>query len=378
MLSLFQNYWWLLISILAAAFVALTFVQGGQSLLQSLRMGEERTLAINALGRKWELTFTTLVVFGGAFFAAFPLFYATSFGGAHALWLFILFSYIIQAFSYEFRRKKGNLYGTDFYDCLLMLNGALGIILPGIAVGSMIFGNSFTIKLANLTLPNSPEIVIWGTQWGGLEAIANWRCVALGLALFFLSRMTAAMYLMNTVEGPADMFQRLRRRAQTSGFIFVPLFLIFLAAMLMSPAYVTAPGGEIELRAFGYLANFASMWWASLTFLIGTIAVLGALMGIVVNKQFKGGFRLSFFGTMLVVASLFWIIGYGGTAYYPSVSDMQSSLTLANSSSSLFTLQVMSVVSIILPFVIAYIVYVWRRMGRTPISLQSLLNENNY
>ncbi len=378
MLSFLQNYWWLLISILAASFVALTFVQGGQSLLQSLRVGLERSLVINALGRKWELTFTTLVVFGGAFFAAFPLFYATSFGGARALWLLILFSYIIQAFSYEFRRKRGNLYGTEFYDCLLMINGALGIILPGIAVGSMIFGSPFSIHLNHLTQPGHPEIVTWGTAWAGLEALTNWRCVVLGLALFFLSRMTAAMYLMNTVEGPSDMFQRLRRRAQTSGFIFVPLFLIFLAAVLIAPSCVTSPDGTMQLRPFGYLTNFASMWWASLVFLIGTVAVLGALMGILVNKQFRGGFRLSFFGTMLVVASLFWIIGYGGTAYYPSTTNLASSLTIANSSSSLFTLQVMSIVSLIIPFVVAYIAYVWLRMSRTPISLETLTTENNY
>ncbi len=375
MITCFQNYWWLLISVLGAALVCLLFVQGGQTLLPCLKTAENKRLAINALGRKWELTYTTLVVFGAGFFASFPLFYSTSFGGAWALWMLILFSFVIQAASYEFRRKRGNLYGTGFYDTLLFLNGSLGCILLGVAVGTMIFGAEFSINKVNITEPGSPVISNWDTPYNGLEALTDWRCLLLGFAILFLARMNGALFLMQASRGDAAYVAKLRRLAMVSGLVFVPLIVLFLVMVLLQPTLVSTPDGFV-VREYGYLQNYLHYWWAAVALLLGVVAVLVSLFSVIVNKPLRGAFFVSGAGTLLVVISLFWVMGYGDTAYFPSLSDPQSSLTIANSSSSLFTLRTMTYVSGILPVVIAYIAYVWHKMGR--VTPDSLNKENEY
>lgn len=377
MITCYQNYWWFLISVLGAALVFLLFVQGGQTLLPGLGNNENKRLAINALGRKWELTYTTLVVFGAGFFASFPLFYSTSFGGAWALWMLILFSFVIQAASYEFRRKRGNLYGTGFYDTLLFLNGSLGCILLGVAVATMIFGAEFNINKVNLTDPAAPVISTWANSLHGLEALADWRCLLLGFAILFLARMNGAFFLMLSTDGSEAYRAKLRRIASVSGLIFVPLIVLFLIMVLLQPTLVQTPEGFVS-RDYGYLMNYLEMWWAALALLVGVVCVLVALFCVLVKKPLRYGFWLSGIGTALVVMSLFWVMGYGSTAYFPSLADPQASLTLANSSSSLFTLRTMTWVSAVLPIVIAYIAYVWLSMGRRPISDADLNSEGEY
>lgn len=377
MITCFQNYWWLLISVLGAALVFLLFVQGGQTLLPCLGNNENKRLAVNALGRKWELTYTTLVVFGAGFFASFPLFYSTSFGGAWALWMLILFSFVIQAASYEFRRKRGNLYGTGFYDTLLFLNGSLGCILLGVAVGTMIFGAEFNINKVNITDPSAPIISTWANSLHGLEALGDWRCLLLGFAILFLARMNGAFFLMLSTDGSEAYRAKLRRIASVSGLIFVPLIVLFLIMVLLQSSLVQTSEGFVS-RQYGYLMNYLEMWWAAVALLVGVVCVLVALFCALVKKPLRYGFWLSGVGTVLVVMSLFWVMGYNSTAYFPSLADPQASLTLANSSSSLFTLRTMTWVSAVLPIVIAYIAYVWHSMGRRPINATDLSNEGEY
>ena len=368
MITSLQNYWWFLISLLGGLLVFLLFVQGGQTMLLGISRESDRRLMVNVLGRKWELTFTTLVVFGGAFFASFPLFYSTSFGGAYWLWMLILFSFVVQAFSYEFRT----------YDVLLFLNGCLGCVLLGVAVGTMIFGAQFTVNRASILDPQNPVISTWSTPFHGLEAIADWRCLLLGLVILMLARIEGAVYMLDNTSGDAELRRKLTRHVLVSALFFVPLFLTFLVVMLMAPAYVADAQGEISEVAYGYLKNFTDMWWASLALIVGVILVLWGLMGVLIRSTFAHGSWYIGIGTVLVVMSLFWVIGYGGTSYYPSLTDMQSSLTLANSSSSEFTLKVMSWVSLVIPFVVAYIAYVWWRMGRKPLTVETLNDSDEY
>ena len=363
-----QNYWWFLISVLAAALVFMLFVQGGQSMLLGVRREGDRSMIVNALGRKWELTFTTLVVFGGAFFASFPLFYSTSFGGAYWLWMLILFSFVVQAFSYEFRRKRGNLYGVRVYDFLLFLNGIFGCFLLGVAVATMIFGAEFTIDRQNILDPANPVISTWANPSNGLEALANPKCLLLGLVVLLLARIEGAMFRLDNPAGDAPRRRRLTRQVLVNSVLFVPLFLVFLALLLMAPAYVADADGTIHLVANGYLNNFVDMWWAALALIVGVILVLTAIVGVVIRPKFDHAMLLIGAGTILVIMSLFWVMGYNSTSYYPSLADMQSSLTLANSSSSPFTLEAMAYASLVIPVVAAYIAYVWRRMTSRPVT----------
>lgn len=367
-LSFYQNYWWMLISLLAALLVFMLFVQGGQSMLLGMRRAEDRNLAVNALGRKWELTFTTLVVFGGAFFASFPQFYSTSFGGAYWLWMLILFSFVVQAFSYEFRRKQGNLYGTRTYDVLLFINGLFGSLLLGVAVGTMIFGAEFTVNRENLLDPQNPAITTWANPLHGLEALANIKCLCLGVVILLLARIEGAIFLLDNTAGDSTLRRRLTRQVMANALLFVPLFLVFLVVLLMSPAYVADADGVISKVANGYLNNFVEMWWAAVTLLIGVVLVLWAIVGVLIRANFSGATWLIGGGTVLVVMSLFWVIGYNSTSFYPSLTDMQSSLTLANSSSSEFTLKTMSWASLVLPVVVAYIAYAWHRLTSRPLT----------
>lgn len=364
----FQQYWWLIISILGALLVFFLFVQGGQTMFLGTRDAVARQMMVNSIGRKWELTFTTLVTFGGAFFASFPLFYSTSFGGAYWLWMLILLSFIIQAVSYEFRRKPGNIFGTRFYDTLLFINGSVGCILLGVAVGTMFFGGEFSIVKTNILDPGAPVISQWASSHG-LEAIGDWRNLLLGLVVLFLARMQAGFYFLNNLADDDDVTSRARRETIINGGIFVVLFLVFIAVLFTTTGYAYDPAtGIITADSYRYLFNLIDLWWFGALFLIGVLMVLYALFRMLFKPGWRSGIWFSGIGTVLVILSLFAILGYNNTVYLPSLTDLQSSLTIANSSSTLFTLKTMSIVSILVPFVIAYIAYVWRKMDATPIT----------
>jgi cytochrome d ubiquinol oxidase subunit II len=375
-LQLLQAYWWLLISVLGAALVFMLFVQGGQSMLRCGLTEHSRQLIVNSLGRKWELTFTSLVVFGGAFFASFPLFYSTSFGGAYWLWMLILISFVLQAVSYEFRRKNGNLYGTATYDAFLMFNGLVGCVLLGVAVATFFFGGDFTITKTNILDGGTPVISQWASTHG-LEAIADWRCLLLGVAVFFLARTQAAIYFVNNIRDSHDFEKSLRRKALINGLIFAVLFVAFVVVLLLASGVQADEAGKLHSVEFLYLKNLLSMWWLAIIFVVGVVMVLYAIFRTALSSVWRSGIWFSGIGTVLVVVVLFALAGYNSTAYLPSVSDINSSLTIANSSSSLFTLRVMSIVSIITPFVIAYIAYVWYKMNATPISQDELDSQSH-
>lgn len=367
-LEYLQNYWWVIISVLGGILVFLLFVQGGQSMLFTARSEQRRDLIVNCMGKKWELTFTTLVTFGGAFFASFPMFYSTSFGGAYWLWILILFSFIVQAVSYEYRRKAGNVYGTKTYDTFLMINGFVGCILLGVAVAIFFFGGEFTVNRGSLLDGSSPVISRWAPSHG-FEAIFNWRNLTLGVAVFFLARMQAALFMMNNITGDDEFFAVLKNKALVNGGIFVVFFLWFLTMVCLADGYAvhTAPNGsEVFTEApFKYFFNFVDCWWIGVTLLIGVVLVLYGLLRSVLATHWTKGIWCTGIGTFLAVVALFWCAGFNGTAFYPSTLDPQSSLTIRNASSSEFTLATMSYVSIAIPFVMAYIAYVWRSMGRT-------------
>ena len=376
----YQHYWWILISLLGALLVFLLFVQGGQTLFSAVaKKPIEKTMLVNSLGRKWEFTFTTLVVFGGAFFASFPLFYSTSFGGAYWLWMAILFSFIIQAVSYEYRSKKGNLLGTKVYDIFLLINGFVGIILLGIAVGTFFTGADFRIDKNNLMDVSMPVISTWQNPSHGLEAIVDWRNLLLGVTVFFLARVQASLYFMNNIDDDT-IYIRCRRQVLYNAIPFVVLFLTFVAVTLLSDGYEFADGSsEIYVRPYKYFFNLVEMPWVAVLFLAGVASVLYAIIRAAFATKWRLGIWFSGIGTVLVVLSLFFLAGYNNTPYYPSATDMQSSLTIYNSSSSLFTLEVMSVVSLLLPFVLGYIFYAWRAMDRAPITeLEMESGEHKY
>ncbi len=380
-LAYLQNYWWLLISVLGAVLVFLLFVQGGQSMLLSLSKEDDRTVAVNLLGRKWELTFTTLVVFGGAFFASFPLFYSTSFGGAYWLWMLILLSFVLQAVSYEFRRKPGNLLGRRTYDTFLFINGCMGCILLGVAVAMFFFGAEFTVVKTNILDTGAPVISQW-TPTHGLEAIFCWKNLVLGVTVLFLARTQACLYMINRVDSSTGFYAGLRNRVLINGGIFVVFFLAFVALLLtasgqtiIEDAYGTR---TVEIVDFKYLHNYLTLWWAALALVVGVVLVLYALIRTVASPKFHSGIWYCGIGTILVVLSLFWVAGYADTAFYPSLLDPQSSLTIRNSSSSEFTLKTMSIVSIIIPFVAAYIIYAWRSMDKKKINSEELTTDHHY
>lgn len=376
----YQQYWWFLISLLGAILVFLLFVQGGQSLLATMGKTEiEKSMMVNSLGRKWEFTFTTLVVFGGAFFASFPLFYSTSFGGAYWLWMAILFSFIIQAVSYEYRSKSGNFLGKKTYDAFLFVNGVVGPLLLGVAVGTFFTGADFVVDKANLTTPGAPVISSWTNDWHGLEALLDVRNLLLGITVLLLARTQGALYFMNNIKDDT-LFERARKQVLVNGIVFVLFFLSFVAATLLATGYETNPlTGEVFTRPYKYFYNLIEMPWVAGLFLVGVVLVLYALIRSVFGQHFTRGIWFSGIGTVLVVLSLFFIAGYNHTPYYPSAADMQSSLTICNSSSSLFTLKTMSVVSLLIPFVLAYIVYVWRAMDKKPITSSEMeSNEHKY
>ncbi len=362
-----QQYWWVLISVLGALFVFLTFVQGGQTLIYSIGKTEkEKTVLLNTLGRKWEFTFTTLVTFGGAFFASFPLFYATSFGGAYWVWLLILAAFIIQAVSYEFRKKPGNLLGAKTYEIFLFLNGLLGTILIGTAVGTFFNGAEFSL--------NEMNQVAWQNPARGLEAVLTFHNVALGLSVFFLARVLGLLYFVFTVDQEA-IVARSRKHLLYNAIPFLLFFLYFVAALFLKEGFAVNPGtDEVFMEKYKYLHNLLQMPFNMALFLLG---VAGVLWGIILTVFLKGnnGFWFAGTGTVFTVFALFVLAGFNNTAFYPSGYDLQSSLTIQNACSSKFTLVAMSYVSLLIPFVLAYIVYFWRAMNRKKITEEEIEGE---
>ena len=368
-----QSYWWFLISLLGAILVFLLFVQGGQTLLSMEKNELRRTMLVNSIGRKWEFTFTTLVVFGGAFFASFPLFYSTSFGGAYWLWMLILIGFVLQAVSYEYRKKKGNIFGTRIYDLFLALNGSVSTILLGVAVAMFFFGGEFTINKSNILDSQAPVISSWASTHG-LEAIFNLKNLLLGFTVLFLARTQALLYFINSIDDNI-IHEKSATALIGNGAIFVILFLSFMAVLLTGNGYqsVTINGVETFVSTpYKYWNNFIEMWWVLVLFLIGVVLVLYAIIRTAFSKNYKCGIWFSGIGTVLVVLSLFFIAGYNGTAYYPSITDPSSSLSIRNSSSSEFTLTTMSWVSLIIPFVLAYIIYAWRAINKKPITAKEM------
>lgn len=374
-MELLQSYWWLLISILGGALVFLLFVQGGQSMLLECSRDTAKNLIVNAVGRKWELTFTTLVVFGGAFFASFPLFYSTSFGGAYWLWMAILFSFVIQAVSFEFRRKKGNLFGTGFYDTLLLINGIFGCVLLGVAVGTLFFGAHFTVTRGNIIDAGSPVISVWAPTHG-LEAL-TWKNLLVGVVIFLLARTNASLYFLNAVDGGKEFNASIRGRAILNGALFVIFFLGLLAVYFTSTGYMDVAGEIIEVP-YAYAHNIIKLWWLLAALAIGVILVLYGYIKTLVIPDYRHGIWWTGAGTIIAIVALLCNIGLNGMCYMPSLTDTQSSLSLANSSSTEFTLTVMSWVSLIIPFVIAYIWIVWRKMNAKPLTSAEVNSSHSY
>ena len=373
-----QHYWWFIVSLLGAILVFLLFVQGGNSLVYSLgRTEQERRMIMNSTGRKWEFTFTTLVTFGGAFFASFPLFYSTSFGGAYWLWMIILFSFVLQAVSYEFQSKEGNLLGKKAYRAFLIANGIIGPLLLGGAVAPFFTGSEFLINKGNMTNELMPVISQWANGWHGLDALANPWNLVLGLAVFFLARVLGILYIMNNV---ADENLRSRGSVQLVGnaACFVLLFVIFLIYVVLKEGYAVDPAtGVISMEPYKYLHNLLDMWYVLIALLVGVVLVLYGIVRTVVSKTYIQGIWPVGIGVVVTVLSLLLCAGWNHTAYYPSTADLQSSLSITNSSSSLFTLRTMAYVSVLVPFVLAYIVYAWRSIDRKKIDADELKQEEH-
>ena len=370
-----QNYWWFLISLLGGLLVFLLFVQGGQSMIFTLgKNEEEKKLIVNALGRKWEYTFTTLVTFGGAFFASFPLFYSTSFGGAYWVWMVILFSFVLQAVSYEFQSKPGNVLGTRTYRVFLLINGIVGTLVLGVAVATFFTGSEFAVGKGNIAGLGVSGLVIsqWQNPLLGLEALFNLRNWCLGLAVVFLARTLAALFFVNRLNHDA-LVERSRKEVLYNGAPFVVFFLAFFIWTLLSEGFAVNPDTqEIFKEPYKYFHNLIEMPVVAAILLLGVVAVLWGIAATLVKKSFNKGIWFAGTGTVLTVTMLFCLVGYNNTAYYPSTVDLQSSLTVQNSSSSEFTLTAMSVVSLIVPGVLAYIFYAWRALEKKKLGARRI------
>ncbi len=364
-----QQYWWVIISLLASLLVFLMFVQGGQTLLFTLgKKPMQKTMLVNALGRKWEFTFTTLVTFGGAFFASFPLFYSTSFGGAYWVWMAILFCFIIQAIAYEFRSKPDNFLGQKTYDVFLFINGALGTILIGTAVGTFFNGATFSVNEMNLSR--------WETGAYGLEAVLNWHNVALGLTVFFLARLLGIMYFIRNIEDE-ELVKKARKYLPYNAIPFLVFFLAFAIRLLLMKGFAYDPDTYmVSMEPFKYLHNFLAMPLVLILFVIGVVLVLFSLYKAIFSDGVKP-FYFGSAGTILVVFSLFLVAGLNQTCYYPSIYDLQSSLHIENSSSSRYTLTAMSYVSLLSPLVIGYVYLAWSAINKKKIDPEEMENESH-
>ena len=386
--ELLQSYWWFLVSLLGALLVFLMFVQGANTLIFCLgKTEEERRLIINSTGRKWEFTFTTLVTFGGAFFASFPLFYSTSFGGAYWLWMIILFSFVIQAVSYEFQNKIGNFLGPKTFQICLIINGIVGPLLLGGAVATFFNGSNFLIDKGNITNGLQPVISRWANASHGLDALLDPWNVVLGLAVLMLARILGMLYIKNNIEHQ-QIQERCTRQLPWNALIFLLFFLPFLIRLMIKDGFSTAAGagmsaaaeagmnaasaGGITIESMKYLHNLLEMPILSALLLIGIVLVLFGIYKSSRSVQYRKGIWFTGIGTVLTVLVLLLIAGWNHTAYYPSNIDLQSSLTLANSCSSEFTLRTMAIVSLLIPFVLAYIVFAWRAIDRKRITQEEI------
>lgn len=381
-----QEYWWVIISLLGALLVFLLFVQGGQTLIYKLgKTEDERNIIVNSLGRKWEFTFTTLVTFGGAFFASFPLFYSTSFGGAYWVWMIILFAFIIQAVSYEYRRKPNNFLGTKTYEVFLYINGLLATVLLGVVVSTLFTGSAFSVdkmNLLDLTSEKMPVISSWETPYHGLEAmwtlehLAFLQNLALGLAVFFLSRVLALLYFQRNIDHD-KIINRTRKCLKINAVLFLFFFLFWLIRLMLLDGFAVNPDTkEIYLEPYKYLHNLLERPMILVFLLTGVVLVLFGLFHSIFKKKDKG-IWFTGSGTVLTVLALFFTAGFNHTAYYPSTFDLQSSLTVENSSSSRFTLTVMAYVSLMVPFVLAYIIYAWRKMDKNKITSEEINSDSH-
>ncbi len=370
-----QQYWWFLVSLLGALLVFLMFVQGANSCLRSLGWTEEgKRLVVNSTGRKWEFTFTTLVTFGGAFFASFPLFYSTSFGGAYWLWMIILFSFVLQAVSYEFQNKLGNLLGPKTFQFFLVLNGILGPLLLGGAVATFFEGSNFIVAKDNMidATAITPIISRWANASHGLDALLNPWVLVFGLAVVCLARVLGILYVMNNVNDE-DIRSRGSARLIGAATPFVILFVAYLIHLLEKDGYAYDPAtGVIFMEPLKYLHNFLDMWYLTIVLLVGVVLVLFGIGKTVFSKNYYKGIWPAGIGTVLVVLVLLLCAGWNNTAYYPSTADLQSSLTIQNSCSSEFTLRTMAIVSLFIPFVLAYIIYAWRSIDKKKLDKKEI------
>ena len=375
-----QHYWCFVVALLGALLVFLLFVQGANSCIRSLGWTEEgRRLVLNSTGRKWEFTFTTLVTFGGAFFASYPLFYSTSFGGAYWLWMIILFTFVVQAVSYEFQNKLGNFLGPKTFQWGLILNGLLGPLLLGGAVATFFEGSNFIIAKENLvdTGAVTPIISRWANASHGLDALLNPWVLVFGLAVMFLARVLGILYVMNNVNDE-DIRSRGSVRLLGNAVPFVILFVAYLAHLLLKDGYAYNDEGVIFMEPYKYLNNLLDMWYLTIILLIGVVLVLFGIGKTVWSKDYNSGIWPAGIGTVLTVLALLLCSAWNHTAYYPSTADLQSSLTMANSSSSEFTLRTMFYVSLLVPFVLAYIVYAWRAIDRKKLDKEEIQSDHAY
>ena len=372
-----QHYWWFIISLLGALLVFLLFVQGANSMIFQLgKTEEERRMLINSTGRKWEFTFTTLVTFGGAFFASFPLFYSTSFGGAYWVWVLILFTFIIQAISYEFQNKAGNLLGVRTFQTGLIINGILGPLLLGGAVATFFTGSNFIVEKGNITDFMQPVISHWANGSRGLDVLLNPWVVIFGISVVFLARILGTLYINNNVND--DIIRgRVRKQLLVNTVLFLLFFLPFLIVTLVGEGYAVNEAGVIVMEPMKYLNNLLAMWPLAIILLVGVVLLLFGIIKTVLKPEYVRGIWPAGIGVVLVVLVLFLIAGWNNTAYYPSTADLQSSLTLQNSSSSEFTLKAMFYVSFLVPFVLAYIVYAWRAIDKKAIDRKEIAEDDH-
>ena len=373
-----QNYWWFLIALLGGLLVFLLFVQGGNALIfLAGKTEDERQLIVNSTGRKWELTFTTLVTFGGAFFASFPLFYSTSFGGAYWVWILILITFVFQAVSYEFQNKAGNLLGKNAFRTFLTINGCLAPLLIGTAVGTFFTGSEFMVNKNAVADIGAPVISRWANNWHGLEAVANPFNVEFGLMVMFLAICLGALYMINNIDD-----NKLATQLRKSLLICFVGFLIMLVLVIIN--FITMEGfavdaeGNVFMEKGKYFHNLIQMPAVLIMFLLGAVLLVTGVVMTLMKKEFRRGIWFAAPGTVLAVMAIFMIAGYNSTSYYPSTADLQASLTLSNSSSSEFTLKTMAIVSLIIPFVLAYIAYFWRQMDKKSLTKEELETGEKY
>ena len=366
-----QNYWWILVALLGGLLVALMFVQGANIHLVNHRLDDvQKRMILNSTGRTWALTFTTLVTFGGAFFASFPLFYSTSFGGAYWVWVLLLVTFVFQAVSYEFQNKKGNLLGVTGFRIALLANGVLAPFLVGTAVGTFFTGSGFTVDKTAIANPASPVISTWQSPWHGLEALGQGHAVLLGLTVVFLAIILGALYILNNVDDHA-VRKQMRGTLKIAAIPFLLFFVAWFVILMLKDGFSVDDDGVVSMEPYKYLQNFLHQRFVFSLFTVGVLLVLAGMYLGIFTKH-RRGFWFAFPGTVLVVMAVFFLAGFNGTAYYPSLTDLQSSLTIRNSSSSYFTLKVMSWVSLLIPFVVAYIAYAWRAMDHRKITREEI------